>query len=306
VYDADYPASGVGSGSILLGWALLAEHEPRLCSPYFYVVDWEDQGDVQQATAYGANVLTVPHALDRSCAVEITFDAERSTDVGQWDGAVYHRGATWRASAGFVTRHAPYDPRWPFVYDGTGVLFQFADAFVAGEGIRVAEPRQLLAPSIDSEPALAAEPGEQWSYAPLGSGDAPHWWSLAAGPGDADIDPATGLVEWTPPSPGRYVFTLRLDNDVGQAEQSFVLELAEGGLDESGTADHGTSTTTDASEGPGESTSATAATAGTDVGPGVPEGSPAPTSGCGCRAAAPALAWLPWLVVLLPLRRRRR
>lgn len=305
VYDADYPPGGVGSGSILLGWALLAEHEPRLCSPYFYVVDWEDQGDVRQATAYGANVLTVPPALDRPCAVEITFDAERSTDVGQWDGAAYHRGATWRASAGFVTRHAPYDPRWPFVYDGTGVLFQFADAFVAGEGIRVAEPRQLLAPAIESEPQLDAELGVPWSYAPQGRGDAPHWWSLAAGPGAADIDPATGLIEWTPPTAGRYAFTLWLDNDVGRAEQSFVLAVAEAGLDESGSESGSSSGSSDASDGTSEGTSAAEATAGTDADPGLPAGSPETTTGCGCRAAAPWSAWLPWLVVPA-LRRRRR
>src|SRR5690606_27376297 len=86
LYDADYPPDGIGSGSLLLGWALLAEHEPRLCAPYFYVVDWDDQGDARQATAYGANLLTVPPQLDRPCAVEVTFDAARIANVEQWDG----------------------------------------------------------------------------------------------------------------------------------------------------------------------------------------------------------------------------
>jgi hypothetical protein len=309
VYDADYPAGGVGSGSVLLGWALLAEHEPKLCAPYFYVVDWNDLGDVQQATAYGANVLTVPPALAQPCAVEVTFDAERSTDVEQWDGAVYHRGATWRASAGLVTRHIPYDPSWPLVYDGQGVLFQFDDAFVAGEGIRVAEPRVLVPPSIASEPDLDAEVGVPWAYAPQGTGDAPHWWSLIESPDDADIDPATGAIDWTPPSTGRYAFTLGLDNDVGHVEQSFTLELVEEGLDDSGTsADTGTTTATgpNTSDATGDGPSDGDSTAGSEGGSDLPGTTPDDPAGCGCRTRGnPVPPWSSLWLLLVALRRRR-
>jgi hypothetical protein len=305
VYDADYAASGVGSGSVLLGWALLAEHEPKLCAPYFYVVDWEDLGDVQQATAYGANVLTVPPVLAEPCAVEVISDAERSTEVGQWDGAVYHRGATWRATAGMVTRHIPYDPSWPFVYDGNGVLFQFADAFVAGEGIRVAEPRQLVAPAIESEPDLGAALGVQWTYAPLGSGDEPYWWSLVESPADADIDPGTGVIEWTPTSTGTYAFTLRLDNDVGRDEQSFVLELVEEGLDGSGTG--GPTGSTTAGTSAADATDEGDATTADDGDTGLPGGSmPDEGSGCGCRSPGSSATWPAWLLVLVPLVTVRR
>lgn len=310
LFDADYPPAGIGSGSLLLGWALLAEHEPRLCAPYFYVVDWDDQGDVQQATAYGANVLTVPPVLEEPCAVELTFDAERSTNVEQWDGDAYHRGATWRASAGFVTRHAPYDPTWPFVYDGSGVLFQFADEFVAGQGIRVAEPRVLVAPAIESEPSLDAQLGVEWTYAPQGSGDAPYWWSLAGSPGDADIDPASGTITWTPSAPGTYDFTLRLANDVGSAEQSFVLELHDEGLDGSGTGGSdtgGSDTGASATDGAAEATVGDGTTASSEGETGLPGGvPPSDPSGCACSARGRAPVWPAWLLVLAALRRRRR
>ncbi len=312
VFDVDYPASGIGSGSVLLGWALLAEHEPKLCAPYFYVVDWEDLGDVQQATAYGANVLTVPPELAQPCVVEVTAHAVRSTDVGQWDGAVYHRGASWRATGGLVTRHIPYDPRWPLVYDGRGVLFQFADAFVAGEGIEVAEPRVLAGPTIESEPDLTAEVGVPWAYAPLGAGDEPRWWSLVDAPGQADIDPATGAITWTPVVTGSYALTLRLDNEVGYAEQAFVIELIEDGLDGSGTDEAGA--TTGAGAGAGTSTTGGASEGDSTADPsdGVP-GAPSreEPAGCACNAGEASLPWAAWLVMLMPLplrsaARRRR
>ncbi|MBC8069669.1 MAG: hypothetical protein IAG13_15135, partial [Deltaproteobacteria bacterium] len=46
-YERDYSAASLSSGSVLLGWALLAEHEPKLCAPFFYSADWDDQGDVR-------------------------------------------------------------------------------------------------------------------------------------------------------------------------------------------------------------------------------------------------------------------
>jgi hypothetical protein len=127
---------------------LLAEHEPLHCAPFFYSVDWEDLGDARRATAYGANVLAVPHELASPCIVEMSVDVPRATEVQQWDGAAYHRVASWRASAGTIARFVPYEPRWPFVYSENGVLFQFDDAFVEGDGIVVGEHPGLEAPQI--------------------------------------------------------------------------------------------------------------------------------------------------------------
>jgi len=59
MFDAEHPAASVGSASLLLGWAHLAEFEPTHCAPFFYSADWADTGDWREATAYGANVLTI-------------------------------------------------------------------------------------------------------------------------------------------------------------------------------------------------------------------------------------------------------
>ena len=42
IYEVDYPPESIASGSLLLGWAYLAEFEPPLCAPFFYSVDWLD------------------------------------------------------------------------------------------------------------------------------------------------------------------------------------------------------------------------------------------------------------------------
>ncbi len=309
LYDADYPGSSIGSGSLVLAWGLLAEHEPKVCAPYFYTVDWQDDGDVREATAYGANVLAVPPSLGDPCAVRVDVDTARTTTAAQWDGEVYHRGATWRASGGTVRRHIPYDPQWPFVYDGRGVLFEFEDAFVAGEGIRVAEPAPAVPITIDSEPDLAASIGAAWSYAPVATGDGPRWWSLPEGPGDADIDPATGVIAWTPGEAGSYAFTLRVDDEYGRDEQSFVVELVGVGLDWNdvpgdGGADETTAGGATGSDGGGSSGASAGTSGGSGGGVGATAGPATGEGGCGC-AAGSGGGWGSAALMLLALARRR-
>ncbi len=82
-YDQAIDPASVGSGSVLLGWAYLAEFEPPLCEHFFYhtdalgYIDWDDQGDVMQATAYGANFLTIPPDPASACLVPLHFAAAR-------------------------------------------------------------------------------------------------------------------------------------------------------------------------------------------------------------------------------------
>ena len=230
LYDLDYAPGGIGSGSLLLAWGLLAEHEPIHCEHFFYTVDWNDpdpasDGDFREATAYGANVLTVPPAYDRSCVLPLEVDIPRATEVQQWDGGAYHVGARWQPSAGPISRLVPYEPRWPFVYYQQGVLFQFADTFVAGDGIRVRESSGAALPQIDSSPPSSGEVGVALSHTLVGSGDGALWWGMSQWPRGARIDPLSGTIEWTPPAPGSYPFTVVLQSDWGMAEQSFQIQI---------------------------------------------------------------------------------
>jgi hypothetical protein len=305
-YDRDYPPASIGSGSVLLGWALLAEHEPKLCAPFFYVADWDDQGDAREATAFGANLQTIPHALDTACLVPVEHDAPRATTVAQWDGDSYHPIAQWTASAAMVVKHVPYDPTWPFVYAADGVLFELQDSFVDGDGIMVREPGVLAPPTIDSLPPSEAELGVPLDHVPVAGGDEPRWWSLVDGPASARIDPATGVIAWTPDADGTYAFVMRLDNRVGTAEQSF--DVVVGGDAETGAGVD----TTGAGEGPSDTTGGAGETSSTGGGdtssgdddPGLPSADDDEASGCGCNTRRPAGLALLFAVVAV-LRRRQ-
>jgi len=221
VYELEYPPSSIGSGSSLYGWAALAEHEPIHRDHFFYSVDWDDQGDWREATAYGANVLTTPPDLTAPAVVLLPVDVPRATNVQQWDGTAYHTVVRWLASGGPTTRWVPYEPRWPYVYWNDGVLFQFEDSFVSGDGIRVQNSPGMNMPSITSTPPSQATVGTPLGYTAIGDGDGPTWWGLTQFPFGARIDPANGAIAWTPSSPGTYTFTVLLQNDFGLAEQSF-------------------------------------------------------------------------------------
>ncbi len=230
LYERDYLPDTIGSASNLLGWALLAEHEPIHRQPFFYPADWSDldtstEGDWRQATAFGANILTVPRRLDEPALVPLEVQVPRPTKVQQWDGSAYHTVARWQPTEGPLLRYIPYEPQWPFVYWREGVLYQFADAFVAGDGIQVREPPAVELPTITSSAPSEGIAGEAWRYEPAGAGQAPDWWALAAAPSGARIDHASGALEWTPPGPGSYCFTLVHQNDWGDTEQHFIVRV---------------------------------------------------------------------------------
>lgn len=225
IYEADYAPSSVNSGSLLYGWAALAEQEPIHRDHFFYSVDWADEGDWQKAQAYGANVLTTPPDLDKPSVVQLTVEIPRATNVQQWDGDAYHTVVRWLPTGGAATRWVPYEPDWPFVYWNNGVLYQFDDAFVSGQGIRVRESPGYEVPVITSTPSSNGSAGVPYDYAAVGQGEEPAWWGLTEFPVGARVDPQTGTIEWTPPTAGTYGFSLRLQNDFGHAEQSFTVTV---------------------------------------------------------------------------------
>ncbi|MDC0674893.1 hypothetical protein [Nannocystis radixulma] len=314
VYARDYAPDAIGSGSLLLAWAYLAEHEPVVCPHEFYVVDWNDAGDHQQATAYGANILTVPPDLARGCRIALQVEVANETEAAQWDGEKYHPLTRWRPTAGFEPRSVPYEPRWPFEYSGDAVLFEFEDVFVPGEGIRVMEPPAFTLPAITSTPPTSAEVGAEVQYLPSGIGDPPYWWSLADGPLGLEVDPATGALAWTPSAPGPVTFNLVLENDLGRAAQEFVIEVLPVPSDtstETGPEDPTTGEAPTTGEPMPETsgeldTSDEPDTTGTSVGSddsASTTGGAVEEDGCGCRSDGRA-GWSAALL-LLGLRRRR-
>jgi len=296
-YDADIDPAGVGSGSVLLGWAYLAEHEPPLCEHFFYSVDWSDEGDHQQATAYGANILTAPPDPNAACMVPLRIASNRTVTVAQWDGAQYHANAVWRSTGGaFRDRLLAYEPRWHHVYSEGADLYEFEDAFAAGDGVRVAKALDRQGPTITSTPATTGQLGVAYRYdsdgLPEATGDSPVWWSITDGPAGARADPATGAIEWTPATAGSHAFILRVDNDVSSAAQSFTVQI------QGAAPDAGASTAPDAG-----------AAAATDAGNPASDGD---AYGCGCAVGHRDTPRVPWALPILGLaafvvaRRQRR
>ena len=168
----------------------------------------------------------MPPSYDAPCVIPLQIDAPRATEAQQWDGTAYHTETRWQPTGGQTTRLIPYEPRWPFDYDGNGgVLFQFADAFVQNDGFRVKESSGVTLPQIDSPPPATGAVGTPLGYTATGSGDGPLWWGLSELPIGARIDHAAGVVVWTPPAPGDYPFTVALQSNWGRDEQSFVVHV---------------------------------------------------------------------------------
>ena len=283
LFDREVNPETVGSGWVLMGLALLAEHQPVHCSHFFYYVDWADSDGWRQATAYSSNILTAPRRWDEGCIVPLEYKAMQSVTVGQWDGEVYHPVARWQGTGVESSRYIAYEPAWPFEYWDGGALFQFADDFVDGMGIRVKEPTGLVAPVITSTPPASCTLGEPLTYAPVATGDEPLWWSLENPPIDARVDAQTGELIWTPVDDCNAAFILRVDNDAGTTRQAWVVTDATASVDTGDMGDTG-------SHSEAETETDTAGFGGVDADQEDEASKPKSTS-CGCRSAA-GLGWL--------------
>lgn len=255
------------SGSLLLGMGLIAVSDVPQRAFRFYRVDWEELGETRRATAHGANILFVPDDPAARYLVPIRYRAARRTSVQQWDGERYHEVAKLAATgAAFATTYIPYDPALHFDYDD-GVLFQFDDAFVAGQGIEVGSIEIPAPPRIVSTAPTDAVIGEPSVYAPEVESDGDVVWELETElPIEAArIDPRTGELAFTLPGATAVTMTLRVRNDGGADEQ--LIQIApraaladagagvDGGTDETNDGGHDVDAATGAREPVGGSCS---------------------------------------------------
>jgi len=218
--------TSVSSGSVLLGFAYLARYEYFIRPFVFYHVDWNDLGDRRQATAYGANVLTMPHDPAVPVFYAMTYEAQRSLVVDQWDGDAYHGVLKLASTSGSASPVVvAYDPRWWFLYTADGALFQFTDAFVSGQGVIVYEPEGCEPPAVDAAPADAdLEEGSLFSFDCSAAGREPVLWFLRQGPVDAELGRSDGALAWTADfARGPETFTVEAHNDCGAAAVSWTL-----------------------------------------------------------------------------------
>ena len=303
-YTSTYTGA-VSSGSILLGFALLARYEYYIRPFTFYVADWNDLGDRRQATAYGANVSTLPHDETIPVFFRMTFQALRELTVQQWNDVVYTDVLNLaNTSGGVETVVVPFDPRWFFLYTPDGALFQFADAFVAGQGIVVYNSDTCDPPEIGTEPPEAElDEGAHFELIPAASGQEPMLWFLD-GPAGATVDRETGQVLWTAAFTGveGEDFILKVENDCGFDELTWTIDPIPVEEDDEPVVEFPDTPDTPADEPdaaldlpdimdtpalPADLPADTAADAAADIAPDIPADTAPPpgdsSEGCGCR-----------------------
>jgi Leucine-rich repeat (LRR) protein len=83
------------------------------------------------------------------------------------------------------------------------------------------------APTITSTPVTTALRGQPYAYSVVASGSAPLAFLLVTGPAGMGVNSATGLVSWTPSTPGTFAVAVRVSNSVGSAEQPFTITVNE-------------------------------------------------------------------------------
>ncbi len=226
IYDGYETATG--SGSVVLGFALLAAYEPVVRPHYFYYVDWAQNGDFNQATAQNANILTVPPDPQQRAMVPVTYASTVPVSVQQWDDVVYHEVGRWASTGGtWKTLWLPYVPEHWHPYWQGGALFQFTESPFAGLKVKVAE--ELAPPVVETADLAPATVGETWEAELSVTGPGPYVWTLVEGPPGMAVSWDTGKLKWpSVPGPGGGVgVTVRVDNDYGFDEVKWTLVVEE-------------------------------------------------------------------------------
>lgn len=292
------------NGADLHSLALVALHAPPLREFSFYSVDWQDLGGWRKATARGANVLALPADRTQRFVFRLDYKAARATGVQQWDGTAYHSNLVLAPAAAADLAFVPYDPAIYMAYSGDKALFQFDDAFVAGQGVEVKEPAALLAPEITTASLPGVSAGETLDATLQGTGDPPLLWSVDEGPAGAAVGLQTGRLTWTssPADAPSASFTLRLRNDSGSAIRTFTVAVGLSQPPDAGGRD--AAAVTDASQPDSDAATEPADAARPDSDGGTGR-CPATAGGCGCSTASSVPAvWLAFAVLALGTLRR--
>lgn len=87
----------------------------------------------------------------------------------------------------------------------------------------IVEKTLTFGPTIVSTPAREVRVGQPYTYAPIATGTAPLTWALVTSPVGATVDPATGVVRWTPQVEGAAAFDLSVSNALGTSHQTFAV-----------------------------------------------------------------------------------
>ena len=84
-------------------------------------------------------------------------------------------------------------------------------------------PISSSAPTITSDPITVGNVGLQYTYDVQAYGSPAPIYELTTAPSGMSIDPATGLISWTPTMTGSFNVTVHVSNGQGSDTQSFVI-----------------------------------------------------------------------------------
>ena len=215
-----------GSGSTILGLALVARYAPAVRDYYFYYVDWKDLGSYRQATAYGANILMLPPTSTARYVLRLGYRGSQPLTVDQWDGKQYHKTLGLAPASAWQWVYVPYVPALYHPYWKKGALYQLTGKHVAGKGVEVMEVATVKEPVILTQSLPDAIAGSAYVEWLVGSGDKPLIWSLKSAPAGMFLGPSNTLT-WKPTaahSPSVKI-TVALTNDSGQAVKTFTIPV---------------------------------------------------------------------------------
>jgi len=94
-----------------------------------------------------------------------------------------------------------------------------------GIGKKYCEIVSNLAPQITSTPITDGQVGVLYSYDVGATGEPAPMFSLITSPANMNIDPASGLIQWTPSSAGVFDITVEAANTEGSDTQPFTIHI---------------------------------------------------------------------------------